>query len=75
MKYLIKINELACIGCGICEHRFPHLFRVGQHAASYTGPPFTSIPDEVTLQRLRELAENCPAAAIILPDAFLEEPQ
>jgi ferredoxin len=73
MNYVITIDKERCIGCGLCEHRFPDLFQIGRDHAELKIDSFKELPDEITRKRLKLLSEECPSWAIILPSAFSKE--
>ncbi len=56
----VRIDEDACIGCGVCEGLYPDLFRMEDDGKAHV----TGLTDyDSTLAH--EAAEQCPTEAII----------
>lgn len=65
MTYLPVIDQSACLAHGDCEDLAPHVFRVEDFAVVVGSAP---------AERLIEIAEACPAAAIsVIDDASGEQ--
>ncbi|SEQ95181.1 ferredoxin [Actinokineospora terrae] len=62
MTWSISVDTGSCLGSGICAGSRPDIFRFhGSYAETITG---TLTPDEDIL----DLADTCPAAAILIRD-------
>ncbi len=59
MEY-IEIKKDKCAGCGLCEEVLPELFYMKNNSAECRKG---SVPEEL-LDRLEELADECPSEAI-----------
>jgi ferredoxin len=60
-----KVDENACIGCGLCEATCPEVFRMNDSdIAEVIANPVPSEAEETC----REAAEGCPVDAIALEE-------
>ena len=61
-----KTDQNLCIGCGICEGELPEIFQISDSGfAEIIMDPIEAEYHE----RLRQVTENCPTAAISIADA------
>ncbi len=57
----LKIDEEACIGCGICQSLCPDCFLLENGTAKIINTNFKNC-------NLNEIAENCPSQAILIEE-------
>ncbi len=58
----IRIDEDACTGCGVCESMCPDVFEVVEGKAKVKDPEGCNGCD------CKEVADSCPAGAIIIEE-------
>jgi ferredoxin len=56
----VSIDEVKCIGCGLCEELLPEVFTTGAYRARVKRPSLLREEEESAC----EAAEDCPARAI-----------
>ncbi|WP_295582738.1 ferredoxin [uncultured Oscillibacter sp.] len=57
----VTIDTARCIGCGMCAHAAPGVFRIqGKHSTVLTQP------DKSQFFRVSDAANGCPVNAILL---------
>lgn len=61
---VVRVEQNRCIGCGLCEETIPEVFTIGDYTAIARDVPIS----EYLGVRLREMASDCPAEAIIIDD-------
>ena len=61
----IKVLSEYCISCGLCVDACPKYFTVQNGKVTLT----SALPAAADLAKIKEIAEKCPAQAIILQDA------
>jgi ferredoxin len=65
MGFSVSIDREACISSGNCVADSPDAFAFDEDDIAVVKDGATALPDD----RLRRVARNCPAGAIILRDA------
>ena len=56
---IIRIDEEACIGCGMCAAAVPEVFRVVEHVSTVL-----ALPEPGRIFRVLDAANGCPVNAI-----------
>jgi len=65
--YEPRVDQVQCIGCGLCPDMFGEVFRIPDHrgrAYVYDDETWRSMPDGEEL--LVSTAANCPTGAILI---------
>lgn len=66
-EYEPRVDQVQCIGCGLCPDMLDEVFRIPDHkgrAYVHDEDAWKSMPDGV--ERLETTAWNCPTGAILI---------
>jgi len=59
MSQIVKIDEEACLGCGLCMSLYPEVFELGPDGHSRIKKGV-----KIDEKKLKEVISHCPASAI-----------
>lgn len=60
----VKVDDEACVGCGLCVHICPEIFEMEYEHALAISPDVPSRMEDVC----KQAADDCPSSAIIITD-------